>query len=143
MDNFPKAYKEVYEILKYIPEEYISKIPNDLLQTIEENMDKNYNFEVDISKNLEEQETLEETNAMISIIYKDYWADPERRKELNNIRLEQKKKIEQEKRDKYNTNMIFEKKLENKKENFQMEIIKEKKTNFFTRFILKIKGFFR
>ena len=40
MDNFPKAYREVYEILKYIQKEDIEKIPKDFLQTIEDNMDK-------------------------------------------------------------------------------------------------------
>ena len=41
-DNYPKAYKEVYEILKYVPKEDLSKISQDLLKTIEYNMDKTY-----------------------------------------------------------------------------------------------------
>lgn len=27
-DNYPKAYKEVIEILKYVPQESVNKIPN-------------------------------------------------------------------------------------------------------------------
>ena len=38
-DNYSKAYKEVYEILKYVPEEEVKKIPKDLIDTIQKNMD--------------------------------------------------------------------------------------------------------
>lgn len=47
-----------------------------LLDTIKSNMDKNYEFKVDINKSFEEQELLEETKAIFANIFKDYWATP-------------------------------------------------------------------
>lgn len=75
IDNYPKAYKEVYEILKNIPKEDLEKIPENVLKTIEEKKDDNYNFE--FSGNIENQELLKETRALLATIYKNYWANTE------------------------------------------------------------------
>lgn len=63
-DNYSKAYKEIVEILKYIPKESVNKIPKEMLDMFEEEMDKNYLFKIDTTKPFEEQELLEETKAM-------------------------------------------------------------------------------
>lgn len=63
-DNYSKAYKEIVEILKYIPKESVNKIPKEMLDMFEEEMDKNYSFKIDTTKPFEEQEFLEETKAM-------------------------------------------------------------------------------
>ena len=75
IDNYPKAYKEVYDILKNIPKEDLEKIPENVLKTIEEKKDDNYNFE--FSGNIENQELLKETRALLATIYKNYWANTE------------------------------------------------------------------
>lgn len=139
MDNFPKAYKEVYEILKYIPKEDIEKIPKDFLQTIEDNMDKEYIYKIDENKSFEEQETLKETKAIISIIYKEYWATPERKQELIEIRREQRNTLEQEKMKKYDSNIVFRQKDEQMQETLAPI---SKKDNFIARVLKKIKGMF-
>ena len=140
MDNFPKAYREVYEILKYIQKEDIEKIPKDFLQTIEDNMDKEYIYKIDENKSFEEQETLKETKAIISIIYKEYWATPERKQELIEIRREQRNTLEQEKMKKYDSNIVFRQ----KEGMMQVPLaMVNKKEKFFTKFFNKIKGLFR
>ena len=60
-ENYHKAYKEVIEILKYVPQESVNKIPKTMLETFEKKMDKDYVFNVDINKSFEEQNLLEET----------------------------------------------------------------------------------
>ena len=59
-DNYPKAYKEVIEILNYVPKESIDKIPQTMLDTFKTKMDKEYDFTVDVNKSFEEQDILEE-----------------------------------------------------------------------------------
>lgn len=49
-NNYPKAYKEVVEILKYVPKESVDKIPQTMLDTFNEKMDKNYDFFNDIER---------------------------------------------------------------------------------------------
>ena len=51
-DNYSKAYKEVIEILKYVPQESVDKIPQTMLDTFKAKMDVNYDFKVDINKSL-------------------------------------------------------------------------------------------
>ena len=40
----PKAYKEVYEIVKHLSEEDFNKIPKEIIKTLHSNMDKDYEF---------------------------------------------------------------------------------------------------
>ena len=50
-DNYSKAYKEIVEILKYVPEESVNKIPKEMRDMFEEEQLKTYNFQID-TKNL-------------------------------------------------------------------------------------------
>lgn len=75
INNYSKAYKEVYEILKCISEEERKKISPELIHTIEENMDKNYEYHLKEDIEFGEQQMLEETRNILALIYIDYWAD--------------------------------------------------------------------
>ena len=48
------VYAEVYEILKGISKEKVALIPKDIILKIKENRSKNYQVEIDWSKDLEE-----------------------------------------------------------------------------------------
>ena len=48
-DNYPKAYKEVMEILKYVLDENVNKIPKSMIEMFNIKMDKSYNFTRDIT----------------------------------------------------------------------------------------------
>lgn len=78
-DNYPKAYTEVIEVLNYVPRESVNKIPSSVLETLGAKCDKNYDFKIDTSKSFEEQELLEETKAILTNIFRDYWATQEQR----------------------------------------------------------------
>ena len=55
-DNYSKAYKEVIEILNFVPKESVDKIPQTMIDTFKAKVDQNYDFKVDINKSFEEQE---------------------------------------------------------------------------------------
>lgn len=78
IDNYPKAYKEVYEILKNISKEDLEKIPENVLKTIAEKKDDNYNFE--FLGDIDNQDLLKETRALLATIYKNYWANTEEKR---------------------------------------------------------------
>lgn len=84
MLKMSKAYKEINEILKHIPKEYIERIPPQLLKVIEENLDKNYEYKVEHIKDFENQEMLNETRALLAVIYRDYFANDEEREKIKN-----------------------------------------------------------
>ena len=45
--EYQKAYVELYEIIKALPEEEQEKIPKILLKNLKDNMSKEYKFEID------------------------------------------------------------------------------------------------
>lgn len=106
-DNYSKAYKEVIEILKYVPQESVDKIPKRMIETFKAEMDNNYSFIIDTSKNFEEQEILDETKAILANIFRDYWATPYQKERIEAKERYDKQKIEEEKRAKYNPDDIF------------------------------------
>lgn len=86
-DNYPKAYKELYEILKNISSEDLSKIPKEVMRAIIDKKDDDYEF--DFNGDIDNSNLLEETRAFLAVIYKKYWTTPEERR-----RIEQKIKNE-------------------------------------------------
>ena len=81
-ENYHKAYKEVIEILKYVPQESVNKIPKTMIETFKAKMDDNYDFKIDINKGFEEQDLLDETKAILANIFRDYWATPYQRERI-------------------------------------------------------------
>ena len=59
-ENLPKAFKELYIILNQFLDNDFNKIPDYFIKFITENMDINYNPEINFNKNIEES-VLEET----------------------------------------------------------------------------------
>lgn len=142
-ENYHKAYKEVIEILKYVPQESVNKIPKTMLETFEKKMDKDYVFNVDINKSFEEQNLLEETKDIFAVIFRDYWATPYQRERIKAKEKYDRQKIEEEKANKYNPDDIFKNKEKDNvvvNNNLPVEI---KKENFFKKLISFIKKIIR
>lgn len=137
-NKLPKAYKEVYEILKYIPEEDYKKIPKSMIKVIKKGMDKSYDFKVTEFEDFQKQEMLSETECILAIFYRDYWASE---KERNRILMS-------EEQDRINTYKIRYKDIKNQVDRVQPawnenNSIIAVKDSFFTKIIQKIKDFFK
>ncbi len=140
-NNYLKAYKEVVEILKYVPEESVNKIPEKMLEMFNNNMDNTYEFKVDISKDFEEQNLLEETKAIFANIFRDYWATPYQKERIKAKEKQDRENQEEEKRQVYNPNDIFKtrkSKVENYSENLPIEV----KESFYRKIINFFKNLF-
>lgn len=109
-ENFPKAYKEIMELLKYLPKESIDKIPQEIIQTFELGMDKNYDYVLtlkDIEKDFSEYNLLDETKAILAILFRDYWANSyQREKIIAKENYDKQKKL----KEKYNIDNLFKNK---------------------------------
>ena len=106
-DNYSKAYKEIVEILKYVPEESVNKIPKEMRDMFEGEQLKTYNFEIDTEKLFEEQELLEETKAILANIFRDYWATDYQKARIIEKENQDREEWERQKREKYYPNDIF------------------------------------
>ena len=144
-NNYPKAYKEVIEVLKYVPKESVDKIPQTMLDTLNSKMDNNYNFSIDINKSFEEQELLEETKAIFANIFRDYWATPYQKERIQAKERYDWQKIEEEKKNNYNYDIFKNNNKINNKENKSVENnlpIEVKKESFYNKIISFFKKIF-
>ena len=143
--NYFKAYKEVIEILKNVPKESFDKIPQKMIDTFNAKMDTNYNFSIDINKDFEEQELLDETKAILAIIFRDYWATTYQKERIQAKEKYDRQRIEEEKRTNFNYD-IFNK--YNKAKNIEHELnnnnlpIEVKKEKLYERMIIFFKKMF-
>ncbi len=106
-DNYARAYKEIVEILKYVPEESVNEIPKEMRDMFEAEMDEKYSFEIDVEKPFEKQEILEETKAILANIFRDYWATDYQRARIIEKENQDREELERQKREKYNPNDVF------------------------------------
>ena len=141
--EYANAYSEVLEILKYISDEDFEKIDKEMINLFETNYNKEYIFEYDPDKTLDEQNVSKIAKTIIAILFRDYWAtDVQREKILAKERYDLEK-LEEEKRAMYNPDNIFNNKKVNistENVNLPMEI---KKESIFKRILNRIKGFFK
>lgn len=141
-DNYALACKEVTEILKYISAEYLEKIPQEVLDTLNQKMDKNYEFQYDINKEYEEQNLLVETKAILANIYIDYWATEEQKEKIKEIHNEDRRKVELLKYEKYNPNDLFKNK--NSRQNIEFtQLVEVREPSLIQKIMNKIKNLFR
>ena len=105
--NLSKAFTEVYEILKVTPIELTSKIPTKFRKIIEENRDTEYRFQLEEPFN--EKDLKEETIIILGLIYRDFLSDPEEREDLQLKDTNAIKKIEEEMKQKYDMENVFNK----------------------------------
>ena len=103
------AYAELLEVLSYMDEEYTNKIPKKLMALFKENALSTYEKHIDINKSLEEQNISRKTTALIAVLTVQYWCENENQKqELLNIFNENERKYQEEIREKYNPDNIFD-----------------------------------
>ena len=132
INNYPKAYVEVLEILKYIPVEEKKKIPYDIIETLKNKADLNYVFKVDFNLPFEKQNLLNETKSILANFYRDYWATDVQRQQILSK--------ERSNRESFNYDNLFKNRKKEKTDNNSITIYKKNRKwyAFFTEFLKKI-----
>jgi len=147
-DNYPKAYKEIIEILKYVPEESVNKIPKEMRDMFGAKQLKTYTFQIDTEKTFEEQEILEETKAILANIFRDYWATDYQKAKIIEKENQDREELERQKREKYNPKDIFNNIIINQNvqeqlsEEYNKNLPMEVKESFYKKIINFIKSLF-
>ena len=140
------AYKELIAVLMGFSLQDLEKIPFEKMQFFYDNMDNNYEYEIDYSKPLEEQKMLDLTKAILANLFRDYFASNEERQKIIEKDKKELELLEIEKRKKYNPDNIFKQNTTPKIiENTpvpQHQSLVEVKQGFFAKFINKIKEIF-
>lgn len=132
--KYANAYSEVLEILKYIPKEDYNKIPKTKIDVFKTNANTNYNFIYNPSKTLDEQDVSKIAKGIIAILFRDYWATEIQRERIINKQRNDRIKIEEEKREKYNIDILFKSKNINLEKEDNSAAMVEYKESFFIKF---------
>jgi len=109
--EYQNALAEVEAILKLMPKDMLNKIPNSFLNFIEQKKSKSYIPNLNMELSLNEQILLNETRAILSLIYRSYLCNKKEKRKLkidDSIELA-KKQIELNK--KYSYENLFKKNL--------------------------------
>jgi len=105
--EFGNACVEVLSILEYIKTEDLDKIPQFEIDNLKYHMNVDYKFKYDIKKNINEQYVSKMAKAIIAIFFEDYIANDRQKGIIENKRLYDEEKNEEEKRMIYNSDDIF------------------------------------
>lgn len=133
MSDLKRVYSEIYQILLYLGDEYINKIPEKFLDLIAKERDKKYKPNIVPNIPLENQELLEDTINILALLCMDYWYTEEEKNNLKELLTINEQNYQNILREKYNPDDIFKKKDFNKnilnetKENMQMVEYKEQR----------------
>lgn len=141
MENSKNSYTEVYTILQDLDDEEYNKIPPVLIKTLEENMNKDYEYELDDDLELKDHKMLPETKAILFNLFRDYLATSQQKQKIIKMQNEEKAKNELKKQQEFEIDMFKNKKVEQQTNAIQEEksLIKYKE-NVFKKIINKIKN---
>ena len=129
-NEFCQSLKEVYEIIKLSDSEVRNKIPYKFKRYVYKNMDNTYDVKIDINKSLTEQEGISETTrSILALIYRDYLVDSKQSEELKKEELKIATKVEEKKREKFDTRELFQKINIEEAYNQDVQDIKNKNEN--------------
>ena len=109
-ENYSKAYTEILKIIEYLPDSEYQKIPQKLIEELNENSDKEYIFDIQSEEDFEKKELLKETEYIIYVLYRNYLSDEEEREQLIQLEKKAHNDSEENKRMKYNPDDIFKNK---------------------------------
>lgn len=142
------AYVEVLEILNYVEEEYVKKIPIEIISFFENNKSIDYKFVYDTEKTLKEQVSNNTTLTLLAMIDLNYWCEDEgRKKELIKKYSENENRYQTILKEKYNIDNIFksrENKIQGDILNQQsLQLQEQEEINIFKLILRKIKSIFR
>lgn len=135
-----QAFAEVYDIIMHLENDLYKKIPKSFIELVEQNRDKEYKCNIDYLKDINEQYLLQDTRAILALIYRDFLCDEEQRlklKEQDEKQLEKSKKILYEK---YNTDNIFRNKANNTILNQEISLIEKKDEKWYTKVFMFIRN---
>lgn len=147
--QYMKSCTEVLEILNHISREDYNKIPSDIINVLENDKDEKYDFKYDNNKTLDEQNVSKQAKIIIAIFFRDYWATDTQKQKILKMQKEERQKLDNEKRIKFNPDEIFKRDIPKIDENGKMRVngeskafMKVKNDNFIIKLINKIKKFF-
>ncbi len=137
--TYANSYSEVLTILDNIEDGY-EKMPLSVINNFKKNCNPNYIYQLNRNLPIAEQKMLDTTKAILSVLFRNYWATNEQREVILQHEKNARISIENEKIRKYGKT-VFSTKTENKlKPRDEMIVYKE---NIISRIMNRINRLFK
>ncbi len=141
---YKNSFKEVYDILKNTDQELLAKIPTKFMDFIKDNMNTDYQTNIKTDLEIDKQTLLKETESILSLIYRSYWATDEEKQNFKLKDNEELLKAEELKKSQYkDIDEIFQKRKNLNNVTLDNNMMVVYKENFITRFFKKIANIFK
>ena len=98
------------------------------------NANRDYVFDYNPNKTLDEQNVSKIAKSIIAILFRDYWATNIQREKIIAKQNYDRQKLEKENREKYNPNDLFKKKIREVQKEKTTAITEFKESNFFKKY---------
>ena len=145
LDNtYKNAFKEVYEILQNSEESLVKQVPQKFINFLLDNMNKDYTSNINAEISIDKQSILPETENILSLIFRSYWATDEEKLEFLAKDTQELFQEEENKKKKFkNINEIFEKKQNINNITITNDLMVIPKKNFIQKLFKKIFKIFK
>ena len=132
--------KETLTFLSFFDRKMIEKIPGSVIKKLcEEAAESKQDFYIDVNENFANQKISEKSKDLIALIYYDYIADENEKKEILNQWNINEKNYQDMQKVKYNYDNIFE----NRKKTESVELVEVKKETLLEKFKMLLKKIFK
>ena len=151
-NEYGEAAVEVLDILDNINKADVEKIPSSFIKFLVDNASEDYRVNFDHSKTIDKLNLKEKTKEILGVIYINWWCNKKDQENYKEQIEEQERKRQEEIREKYDTNKIFENREKKKICNETQEKIEQRNEmlaivkdggDIFKRVIDKIIRFFK
>ena len=140
-DITKQSFCEVYDIINHMDKQMKSKISDKFINFIEKNRDLNYRVDIDYSKSITNQNLLHETKVLLSLIYRDYICDEEKRAQL--IKQDNECLMQREENLKKKYKIKFKEKQDNVIQNKENTLNVIEKQKWYTKIVKIIRNIFK
>ena len=129
-----RAYSQVSYIISLMSENLKRKIPQDFVDMIERNKDKEFMIQ---EKNIKDMILLDDTEKILSVIYTDYIASEEEKVIIKN--KEKKLYLKEENKEKYNKDVFKNMESSKKTENENLSMVHKIEKRWYQKIFEKIR----
>lgn len=109
-NEYGEAAVEVLDILDNTNKTDVDKIPSNFIKFLVDNASEDYKVNLDHSKLISEMNLKEKTKEILGVIYINWWCDKKDKEDYTKQIKELEIKRQEEIKEKYNSNKIFENK---------------------------------
>ena len=121
-----ESISEVLEILSYMEQKYVDKIPTNFLKFLQDNKDVNYERHIDVNKDISSQISKSKTRALLGILYYNFWCNEEEKRDFEKKLKENEAKKQIELSKNYNYEDLFKKDIKEEIKDEELPIIAKK-----------------